>query len=92
MRKRAGGRPHLSEETRLARVALGERLQRARENAELTQCHLADVLGVHARRISEWEAGERGIYADSLIVFARTCGVTVAHLLGEQKQVLTSAA
>jgi transcriptional regulator with XRE-family HTH domain len=88
----AGGRPKLGERTINLRAELGERMRSARENARLTQEDVAAELGVHSRRISEWEAGERPIYVDSFLRFASVCGVTVAHLVGEQRRVLTEAA
>lgn len=92
MARGPGGRPPLSEALRQERVALGQRLRQVRETADLTQEDLAKVLGVHPRRISEWEAGERPMYVDSFVQIARVCGVTAAHILGEQRALLTTAA
>lgn len=87
-----GGRPPLSEETRAARVELGRRLRKARENATLTRHELALATEHKARRIAEWEAGERPLPAESLLILARACGVTGAHILGEQRTILTTPA
>ena len=87
-----GGRPKLGDDVVRMRSELGERLRQARVNANLTIDDIAEILGVDARRVSEWERGERGIYLESFVVFAKLCGVTAAHILGEQRLILTSAA
>lgn len=40
---------------------IGQRLRRAREAAELTQCQLADLIGSQQTTIVKWETGKRSI-------------------------------
>ena len=65
-------------------IALGRRLQEARERAGKTQEQTAEYLGKHWTMIYRYEAGRSRIRLGDLGVLAGLFGVTVSWLLGEQ--------
>lgn len=87
-----GGRPPLSEDVLAVRVELGQRIRQARHNAGLTLDDISAATGLVVRRIAEWEAGQRPLPSETLLVLAHACGVTGAHLLGEQRRMIAPAA
>lgn len=87
-----GGRPKLGVRTIQLRREIGGRLRNARENAALTLEDVAGAVGMCPRRLGEIELGERPIPGEWLPDLARAVGVTGAHLLGEQRSVLETAA
>ena len=48
------------------KLEIGRRLRLARENAGLTQGHVAEQLGLHRPAVSEMEAGRRRVSAEEL--------------------------
>jgi len=58
------------------------RLKDLREDADLTQKQLADILHVRQNTYSQYENGQRQIPIDSLVTVARFYGVSVDYLLG----------
>jgi len=67
-------------------------LRAARQNAQLTLEDVAQAVELSPRRLGEIEMGQRPIPGEWLPELARICGVTGAHLLGEVKVILESAA
>jgi len=61
---------------------LPNRLKELRKQQEMTQVQLADLLGVSARTIYMWEAGERKPDIETLVKLARQFSVTTDYLLG----------
>ncbi|MEM1158452.1 MAG: helix-turn-helix transcriptional regulator [Verrucomicrobiota bacterium] len=64
------------------RPILGERLTAAREEKELTQAQLAEMIGVTQRVISHWERYGVAIKSDKLVSLADALDVTTDYLLG----------
>jgi transcriptional regulator with XRE-family HTH domain len=64
--------------------SFGERLSRLRKEAGITQVQLGEVLGVSQQQIVAFEKGRRRVPVSSLPVLARTLGVTIAELVGEE--------
>lgn len=58
---------------------LTDRLRKAREHAGLTQCQLADAIGVTAATVSRAERGD-GISHRTLIQWAQVTGVDLAWI------------
>ncbi len=58
------------------------RLRDIREDRDLNQKELADVLGVHQTTYSSYEIGKLSLTADVLIKFAKYYKVSVDYLLG----------
>lgn len=58
------------------------RLRDLREDADLTQKELAEMLHVRQNTYSQYENGQRQIPIESLISVARFYGVSVDYLLG----------
>lgn len=74
------------------RVQIAERIKQAREDADLTQRELADLLQVHPRTVQNWEAHKDPITAhDRLGDVATFTGVSVEWLLfGDRQQQVES--
>ncbi len=60
-----------------------ERLKELRIEKGLSQKQVADLLSVHPRNVSHWEAGQRECDFDMLISIAQTFDVSVDFLLGK---------
>lgn len=58
------------------------RLRDIREDRDLNQKELADVLGVHQTTYSSYEIGKLSLTADVLIKLAKYYKVSVDYLLG----------
>jgi transcriptional regulator with XRE-family HTH domain len=65
-------------------MGFGERLQRLRERAGLSQSGLAERAGLNRRTIQNWEQGRRIPRADALLSLARGLGVPVEALLSDE--------
>jgi len=63
-------------------MRLGEILAELREDKDLTQQQLADLLHISNSTVSAYELGNRVPSADTLVLFARFFGVTTDYLLG----------
>jgi transcriptional regulator with XRE-family HTH domain len=61
----------------------GERLRRCREAAGLSQRELAERLKLHHSNIGYWERSGNLPRPEVLVPMAKTLGVTVAVLIGE---------
>lgn len=70
------------------RVQIAERIKQAREDADLTQTELADLLQVHPRTVQNWERQKEPITAhDRLLDVAGATGVSLEWLLfGDRQQ------
>lgn len=63
-------------------MTLGQRIQKLRKQAGLSQEALGEALGVSRQAVSKWE-GDNGIpELDTLIAMSRLFGITVGQLLG----------
>lgn len=60
----------------------GHRLKELRQNADMTQKELAQLVGVSKSVISYYELGERAPSPDILIRFSRIFGISTDDLLG----------
>jgi transcriptional regulator with XRE-family HTH domain len=60
---------------------LGQRLQRLRELATLSQSELAGRAGLSVRSIQNWECGRRRPKLDAMLALARALGVSVEQLV-----------
>ncbi len=67
---------------RIQRKIVGALLRHARTLAGKTQQECASVLGVSARRISDYEYGERDVPVSELQLLAPHLGVTIEHFVG----------
>jgi len=63
-----------------------ERLKKARKARQLTQRELANLTRMDQGHISRLESGGKGVSMEHLQEIARTLGVTVSHLIGEDIQ------
>ena len=82
----------MTERTLNLRSQLGARIRSVRNNAQLTLDDVSQQTGLSPRVLGAMELGERPIPGEWLPEIARICGVTSAHLLGEQRHTLDSAA
>ena len=64
---------------------LGERIKEQRELKRLSQKGLADIIGVSASIVSNYENGERTPSLDILMALARVFQCTTDYLLGFEK-------
>ncbi len=62
-------------------AAIGDRLRWAREQAGLTQTHVARMLKCHRPTISQIEAGQRVVRPDEIARFASLYGVKEAWII-----------
>jgi transcriptional regulator with XRE-family HTH domain len=65
---------------------LGERLRHFRESAGLSQRELAERLGIHHSNIGYWERSGNLPGPETLVPMAKTLGVTVTAIIGEDKR------
>ncbi len=63
-------------------MTLGERIQQARKDKNLSQEALGDALGVSRQAVSKWESDITIPEIDKLIAMSRLFGVSVGALLG----------
>lgn len=74
----------ISTEERLFFVELGGRIAQLRKAAGLTQVQLAEVLGLAQQTVQAYEAGARRVPVSSMPQLARTLGVSLEELFGEE--------
>ncbi len=67
------------------RTPMGERISQAREQAGLTQEHLAQKLNVTQRVVTYWERKPVALKAEQLAALAEALGVTGDFLLGRDE-------
>lgn len=63
---------------------LGQRIQRLREAARMTQAELAAAAGVPLGTLRNWEQGTREPLASAVAKLARALKVSADKLLGEE--------
>ncbi|MCA1811171.1 MAG: helix-turn-helix domain-containing protein [Halobacteriales archaeon] len=76
--------------TQNERVALGQRLKKAREYCGFTQDEAARFIGIPRTGISQMENGERGVDVLEMKKLASLYQCTAEELTGEAKPVSTS--
>lgn len=64
---------------------MGARIAQLRKEQNLTQQQLADELGLSQQIVASYEIGRRRIPVSTLPKLARTLGVSVEALIGEQE-------
>jgi transcriptional regulator with XRE-family HTH domain len=67
-------------------VTMGERIAQLRKARNMTQTQLAQALGVAQQTLQAYEAGARRIPVSALPTVARTLGVSLEELFGEEAQ------
>ena len=74
----------INTEERLFFVAMGGRIAQLRKTQDMTQTQLAEVLGVAQQTVQAYEAGARRIPVSTLPLLAKTLGVSLEVLFGEE--------
>jgi transcriptional regulator with XRE-family HTH domain len=64
-------------------VALGTRIAALRKDSRITQVQLAQTLGISQSTVNAYELGHRRVPVSALPLLARTLGVSVEELIGE---------
>ena len=59
-----------------------ERLKNIREDKDLTQNDIADILGTTRQQVSKWENGIQMMGVDKYIILAKYYNLSVDYLLG----------
>lgn len=59
-----------------------ERLKNIREDNDLTQNDIADILGTTRQQVSKWENGIQMMGVDKYIILAKHYNLSVDYLLG----------
>lgn len=59
-----------------------QRIRDLREDLDLTQAQMADILGCSPRAYSHYEVGDQGVPAEALIALAEFHNTSVDYLLG----------
>ena len=67
-------------------MTFGEKLQRLRQRAGMSQDALAEKLGVSRQAVSRWERDETMPETDKVIALAELFGVTTDYLLRQQTE------
>lgn len=62
---------------------LGEYLRQKREEKGFSQQYVADKLGVSKMAVSNWENGNRAIYATTLIRYCMVIGLNPNNIVSE---------
>lgn len=75
---------------RIPQWTLGERLRKAREDAEMSQQQLADLVGISRRSVSAYESGDSTPRRPVLLAWALATGVNMGWL--HQDEALRAAA
>lgn len=65
---------------------LGARIAQLRREQNLTQQSLAELMGMSQQSIASWEVGRLRIAVSMLPALARTLGVSVEALIGEEEK------
>ena len=78
-------RPHvaISQDEREFFIALGTRIAGLREGSQITQVQLGETLGISQSTVNAYELGHRRVPVSTLPLLARTLGVSVEELIGE---------
>jgi transcriptional regulator with XRE-family HTH domain len=78
-------RPHvaISQDEREFFIALGARIATLRKGSQITQVQLAQTLGISQSTVNAYELGHRRVPVSTLPLLARTLGVSVEELIGE---------
>ena len=78
-------RPHvaISQDEREFFIALGSRIAGLRKGCQITQVQLAQTLGISQSTVNAYELGHRRVPVSTLPLLARTLGVSVEELIGE---------
>ena len=63
-------------------LAFGQRLQRFREQAKVTQLEIAEASGMTKNYISSIERGVHKCNAQTFIVYAKKCGISLDEIAG----------
>lgn len=63
---------------------LGARIAELRKAQNITQVEMAETLGVSQQTINSYEVGRRRVPVSALRTLARTLGVSLEELLGEE--------
>ena len=74
----------ISQDERVFFVALGARIAQLRRDSHITQVQLAETLGISQPTINAYELGHRRVPVSALPLLARTLGVSVEELIGEE--------
>ncbi len=74
----------ISQDEREFFVVLGARIAQQRKDSHFTQVQLAEMLGVSQPTINAYELGHRRAPVSMLPLLARTLGVSVESLIGEE--------
>ena len=74
----------ISTEERLFFVELGGRISELRKAQGMTQVQLAEVLGVAQQTLQAYEGGARRMPVSTLPLLAKTLGVSLEVLFGEE--------
>jgi len=64
--------------------AMGSRIAAARKDADLTQIQLAETLAISQQQVASFEVGRRRVPVSMLPTLARTLGVSIEELMGEE--------
>ena len=70
---------------------IGKRLQRAREEAQMSQEELSSRLGITQAALSNYELGKRRLYLQNLEQIASILNKPIAYFLEEEAEVETTA-
>ena len=73
----------ISQDERVFFVALGARIAKLRKDSHFIQVQLAETLGISQSTINAYELGHRRVPVSTLPLLARTLGVSVEELIGE---------
>jgi transcriptional regulator with XRE-family HTH domain len=69
---------------------IGKRLQRAREEAQMSQEELAGLLGITQAALSNYELGKRRLYLQNLEQIASILNKPIAYFLEEETKIETA--
>lgn len=73
----------ITQDERAFFVALGARIAQLRKDSHITQVQLAETLGISQSTVNAYELGNRRVPVSTLPLLARTLGVSVEELIGE---------
>ena len=73
----------ISQDERVFFVALGARIAQLRKDSRITQVRLAETLSISQSTVNAYELGHRRVPVSTLPLLARTLGVSVEELIGE---------
>lgn len=68
-------------------MTIGERIRRARQNAKMTQTRLAELSGVAAITIYQYETNKRQPRIEHLQAIASALGITILNLIEDHTPV-----